>query len=87
MEGDRDAVYVRITDKGDGNCNEPESASIGTPSGGYLTTANKHKRRNFICRKCFEGVVIGVVIAAVWVLLALPIALYHLPQVRHVGVT
>ena len=66
----------------------PGNVSDLTPSSGSLTitcAVDEDKRRNSKSRskKCFERVVIGVVIATVWILLALPIALYHLPQVRH----
>ena len=75
-----------LMEKGNGTCTEPGSVSDLTPSSGSLTIACAvdDKRRNSKSRskKCFERVVIGVVIATVWILLALPIALYHLPQVR-----
>ena len=81
-EGDREvfAPWVRFTDEG--NENYPEENA--TSSNKSLTvTVDGHKRKGSTARKYFERLVIGVVIATVWVLmLVLPIALYHLPQVN-----
>ena len=75
-EGDRgvSAPWVRLTDKGNGSYTEENVTSSPTVDG--------HKRKESTARKYFERLVIGVVIATVWVLLILPIVLYHLPQVN-----
>jgi len=75
-EGDREvsAPWVRLTDKGNGSYTEENVTSSPTVDG--------HKRKGSTAWKYFERLVIGVVIATVWVLLILPIALYHLPQVN-----
>ena len=71
------APWVRLADKGNENYTEENVTS----SNKYLTV-DGHKRRESIARKYFERLVFGVMIATVWVLLILPIALYHLPQVN-----
>ena len=78
-EGDREvsAPWVRLTDGGNENYTEENVTS----SNKYLTV-DGHKRKGSTARKYFERLVIGVMIATVWVLLILPIALYHLPQVN-----
>jgi len=78
-EGDREvsAPWVRFTDKGNENHIEE---NVTSPN--KSLTVDGHKRKGSTARKYFERLVIGVVIATVWVLLALPIALYHLPQVN-----
>ena len=79
-EGDREvsAPWVRLTNTG----NESYTEENVTSSNKSLTVVG-HKRRESTARKYFERLVIGVVIATVWVLmLVLPIALYHLPQVN-----
>jgi len=75
-EGDRgvSAPWVRLTDKGNGSYTEENVTSS--------PTVDEHKRKESKAMKYFERLVIGVVIATVWVLLILPIALYHLPQVN-----
>ena len=78
-EGDREvsAPWVRLTDKGNENYTE-ENVTSSNKS----LTVDGHKRKGSTARKYFERLVIGVMIATVWVLLILPIALYHLPQVN-----
>ena len=78
-EGDREvsAPWVRLTDKGNGNYTE-ENVTSSNKS----LSVDGHKRKASTARKYFERLVIGVVIATVWALLILPIALYHLPQVN-----
>ena len=78
-KGDREvsAPWVRLTDKGNENYTE-ESVTSSNKS----LTVDGHKRKESTTRRYFERLVIGVVIATVWVLLVLPIALYHRPQVN-----
>jgi len=78
-EGDREvsAPWVRFTDEGNENYTE-ESVTSSNKS----LTIDGHKRKGSTAWKYFERLVIGVVIATVWVSLILPIALYHLPQVN-----
>jgi len=77
-EGDREvsAPWVRLTDIGNGNYTE-ENVTSSNKS----LTVDGHKRKESTAREYFERLVIGVVIATVWVLLVLPIVIYHLPQV------
>jgi len=78
-EGDREvsAPRVRLADKGNENYTE-ENVTSSNKS----LTVDGHKRKESTARKYFERLVIGVVIATVWVSLILPIAFYHLPQVN-----
>jgi len=62
-----------------GNCTEPGNASNVTPCSGSLTigcTLHEDEKRMSQARKYFGNLVIGVVIATVRVLLALPIEIY-----------
>ena len=73
-----------------GNGTEPGNASDVTTCSSSLTiggTVHEDEKRMSHARKYFENVVIGVVIATVWVLLALPVAIYHLPLVRYHNLT
>ena len=75
-EGAREvsAPWVRLADE-----NYTEE-NVTSPN--KSPTVDGHKRKESTARKYFEKLVIGVVIATVWVSLALPIVLYHLPQVN-----
>ena len=78
-KGDREvsAPWVRLTEKGNGSYTE-ENVTSSNKS----LTVDGRKRKESTARKYFERLVIGVVIAIVWVLLVLPIVIYHLPQVN-----
>ena len=82
-EGDREvsAPWVRLTERFTDGGNENYTEENVTSSNKSLTV-DGHKRKGSTARKYFERLVISVVIATVWVLLILPIALYHLPQVN-----
>ena len=82
-EGEREvsASWVRLTERLTDGGNENYTEENVTSSNKSLTV-DGHKRKGSTSWKYFERLVIGVVIATVWVLLILPIVLYHLPQVN-----
>lgn len=85
------ACWVRLSNKENGNCIEPEenvsdlqtSSSSLTNIASTDTRATQERERKSNVRRRVEWILFGVMITAVWVLIVgLPIVLYHLPQVR-----